>query len=124
MNAKVKEFVKKHKKTIINGAILIGGIFVGYCISNKLCKNNMQSKGAASISDDILPYDDTIEAVLKHAEEAHPGLHRTFGLTLDAKCDSLFKSADLGILGEEMRKCGVNENQTFTDFICIGENIK
>lgn len=124
MNVKVKEFVKKHKKAIVNGSILIGGIFVGYCISNKLCKNNMQTKGSASVSDDLLPYDDTIEAVLKHAEEVHPGLHRTFGLTLDAKCDSLLKSADLGILGDEMRKCGVNENQTFTDFICIGENIK
>ena len=124
MNAKVKEFVKKHKKAIINGAILIGGIFVGYCISNKLCKNNMQLKGTSSVSDDILLYDDAIKGVLKHADEAHPGLHRTFGLSLDAKYESLFKSADLGILGDEMRKCGVNENQTFTDFICIGENIK
>ena len=124
MNAKVKEFVKKHKKAIINGAILIGGIFVGYCISNKLCKNNMQTKGAASVSDDFLLYDDVIEAVLKDADKTHPGLHRTFGLNLDTKCDRPFKSADLGILGEVMIKCGVNENQTFTDFICIGENIK
>ena len=124
MNVKVKEFVKKHKKAIINGAILIGGVFVGYCVSNKLCKNNMQTKGATSISDDFLPYDDTIKAVLKHSEEVHPGLHRTFGLTLDTKSDALFKIADLGTLGDEMRKCGVNEKQTFTDFICIGENME
>lgn len=121
MNAKVKDFVKKHKKAIINGTILIGGIFVGYCLSNKFNRNSAQPENV--ISDDLLPYDNNVAWVLNHAEKTHPGLHRTFGLVLDND-DIPLKSNDLGAIGEYMKKCGVDKNQTFTDFIFIGENME
>lgn len=108
---KVKEFCRKHKTMIAYfagaGAACVG-LVIGAAV-NKANKSKFYEQNGPSV---LNVFDDYLSKPR--------GDSKVFGGTNVGP----LKPADLGEMGKAMLELGCPENQTFTHFIAIGEEVK
>ena len=109
---KVKKFVKKHKKVICGTGIILGTLVCGSVIGSNITKRKIFKK-------EFILDDESMIHVLKDADlnigapVLAAAIHEKGGL----------KCSDMGKLGEAIKSFGAPEDQTFTHFIALGNDI-
>ncbi len=108
---KVKDFIKEHKWTIINGT-------VGAVIGGTLCGLGCYAGYKYCLRHETILADGVIKDVIENSVKRYGNVTRIYGR---ATLNDGYKPIELGLLGEDMVKVGVPADKIFTHFVIMGE---